>query len=69
MKTKIKQLLNGADNIETQMFKIRNNTSSYLLREKASWFRTLGFWSFEFGPKIELIFILRGAQNGHEGLF
>ena len=21
-----------------------------------------------FGPKIEFIFILRGAQNGHEGL-
>jgi len=23
----------------------------------------------EFGPKIELIFILRGAQNEHECLF
>jgi len=23
----------------------------------------------EFDPKIEFIFTLRGAQNGHEGLF
>ena len=29
----------------------------------------LGFQSFVFDPKIELIFILCGAQNGHGGLF
>ena len=27
------------------------------------------FCSFEFDPKIGLIFILRGAPKGHEGLF
>ena len=29
----------------------------------------LNFVFLSFGPKIELIFILRGVQNGHECLF
>ncbi len=36
------------NNIEIQMFKIRNIPKRYFFKGKDSWFRTLEFWSFGF---------------------
>ena len=39
------------------MFKIQNTPKCYLLKERNSWFLTLGFWSFGFVSD----FVLRPA--------